>query len=128
MNRMTSFDRFDAAERNYGQWLKLRKTNFVSNSVKLIADMTSALAITPSAATQALASNPNSPIMDLPGVLASVRTNFQEAVEKLAYVLAGTQISATTTSPVTAPTGGIVTSANDSALYNLLVGIYQVLI
>ena len=101
---------------------------FVSNSTHVITDMTSVITNGNSAATIANSNAAASPIMDLPGVLASVKLNFQEAVEKLAYVLAGTQISATTNSPVTAPTGGIITSTSDSTNYNLLVGIYQILI
>ena len=109
-------------------WIFPAFGKFVSNSTAVITDMTAAIAITPSAATKALASGPDQPIMDLNGVLNSVKLNFQEAVEKLAYVLCGTMISATTNSPVTAPTGGVVTSTNDAALYNKLVGIYQILV
>lgn len=94
-----------------------------SNSTQLIADMTSAIGTTPSATATAASIAAAGPILDLPGMLKSVQLNFQEAAEKLAYILSGTAVQGS----LTAPTGGVVTSAADSALYNLLVGIYQIL-
>lgn len=110
----------------FQMWIFPAFGKFVSNSTQLIADMASAITNSPySAATQALANAAAGPIMGLTDMLASVKLNFQEAAEKLAYVLQGSMIQSG--SPLTAPTGGIVTSANDSATYNLLVGIYQIL-
>lgn len=98
----------------------------VGNSTQLLTDMASAIANAPFSATaQAATLAAAGPITDLQGVLKSVLLNFQEAVEKLAYVLQGTMIQ--TGSPLTAPTGGLITSGADSATYNLLVGIYQIL-
>jgi hypothetical protein len=125
MHRMNSFDRFDSKEQSYGRYLQFKMGNFVSNSTQLITDMASVITNGNSAASQALAIAAAGPIMDLPGVLASVKLNFQEAAEKLAYVLQGSQIQSG--SPITAPTGGVITSTSDSTNYNLLTGIYQIL-
>lgn len=98
----------------------------VSNSTQLITDMKSALANAPFSATaQAAAIAAAGPITDLPGVLNSVLLNFQEALEKLNYVLNGSMITAANQG---APAGGLIASGgSDAATYNLLVGIYQIL-
>jgi hypothetical protein len=95
-----------------------------SNSTQLITDMTTAINTTLSTTAVANALNANGPIQDLTGQMKTILLNFQEAAEKLNYLLAGTQIPAPS---LTAPTGGPITSAADSAIYNLLVGIYQIL-
>lgn len=112
----------------FTMWIFPAFGKWVSNSTHVITDMASVITNGNSATSLANASAANGPIMDLPGMLASVKLNFQEVVEKLAYVLQGGMISATTNSPVTAPTGGIITSTSDSTNYNLLVGIYQIMI
>lgn len=127
MNRMNSFDRFDASQRNFGQYRKMKMDNFVSNSTQIITDLTSVQTNGNSVTAVANSNAAAGPIMDLPGMIASIKLNAQEMVEKLAYILQGTMISATTNSPITAPTGGIITSASDSTNYNLLVGIFQIL-
>jgi hypothetical protein len=109
-------------------WLFPAFGKWVGNSTHIITDIKSCITTGWSATATANSIAAAGPIMDLPGMVASVLLNAQEMVEKLAYILAGTMISATTASPVTAPTGGIVTSASDSANYNLLVGVYQILI
>jgi len=97
---------------------------FVSNSTQIITDMNSAIANAPFSTTaQANATAAAGPMMDLQGVLKSVLLRFQEAAELLAYILSGTMVQGS----LTAPTGGIITSAADSATYNLLVGIYQII-
>jgi hypothetical protein len=42
----------------------------------------------------------------------------------LNYILGGSMIAPAS---LTAPTGGLITSSSDSATYNLLVGIFQIL-
>lgn len=116
---------FTQAEIDAGEHF-LPVSGAVSNSSQLITDMASAITNAPwSTTAQAAASAAAGPITDLQGVLTTVKLNFQEAAEKLAYVLQGTMIQSG--SPLTAPTGGLITSAADSATYNLLVGIYQIL-
>lgn len=94
-----------------------------SNSTQLIADAGSAASTAFVSATQALAIAAGGPIMDLPGNLTLVQRKLQECRQILAYVLEGSQVSTS----LTAPTGGVVTSGNESTAYNLLVGIYQIL-
>jgi hypothetical protein len=97
----------------------------VGNSTQIITDMTSAINNSPFSATaQAAAIAAAGPIMDLPGMIKSVLLNFQEAQEKLNYILGGSMVAPAS---LTAPTGGLITSGSDSATYNLLVGIFQIL-
>lgn len=105
-------------------WIAPMLGQFVSNSTQILTDMSSAVALTPSVTALAAAQAPAGPMEDLPGMLKSVQLNFQEAVEKLNYILGGSMIAPAS---LTAPTGGLVTSAADSALYNYLVGIFQIL-
>src|ERR1039458_8689912 len=93
----------------------------VGNSSQILTDMASAAAATPFSATaQAAAAAAAGPIEDLPAMVKSVLLNFQEAQQKLNYILGGSLI---TPNSLTAPTGGLITSAADSATYNYLVGI-----
>lgn len=86
--------------------------------------MTSAIANAPFSTTAQTNQNAAAgPITDTAGVLRSVLLNFQEAAEKLAYILGGSMVQGS----LTAPSGGIITNASDSATYSLLVGIYQIL-
>lgn len=101
----------------FGKW--------VSNSTQLLTDMASVITNGNSATTTANGIAAAGPITDVSGLLASIKLNFQEAAEKLAYLLQGSMIQSG--SPITAPTGGIITSAGDSTNYNLLTGIYQIL-
>lgn len=86
--------------------------------------MATAIATTPSATATAAAIAAAGPMEDLPGMLKSILLNFQEATMKLNYILGGSMVAPAS---LTAPTGGIVTSGADSTLYNLLVGIFQIL-
>ena len=97
----------------------------VSNSSQILTDMASAIANAPFSTTaQANAAAAAGPIEDLQGMVKSVLLNFQEVQTKLNYILGGAQIAPAS---LTAPTGGLITSAADSATYNLLVGIFQIL-
>lgn len=96
----------------------------VSNSTALITDATSAATAVYSATAVAAAIAAAGPIMDLAGTLDLVLAKFQEAKEILAYVLEGKQ----TSSNLTGPTGGPITSGADGTTYNKLVGIYQILV
>jgi|HubBroStandDraft_3_1064219.scaffolds.fasta_scaffold1263407_1 hypothetical protein len=98
---------------------------FVSSSTQIITDLTSCQTTGWSTTALSNAIAAAGPILDLPGIIASVKLNAQEMAEKLAYILQGSQIQSG--SPITAPTGGVVTSSSDSANYNLLTGIYQIL-
>jgi hypothetical protein len=96
-----------------------------SNSTQLITDMTSAINNQPYSATAtANAIAAAGPIEDLNAMVKSVLLNFQEAQMKLNYILGG---SMTAPASLTAPTGGLITTSSDSATYNLLVGIFQIL-
>ena len=96
----------------------------VSNSTQIITDLGTAISSSPySETSQAASIAAAGPIMDTTGMIKSVLNDAQAMVEKLAYILEGKA----TQSSLTAPTGGIITSAADSATYNLLVGIYQIL-
>lgn len=96
----------------------------MSASTQIITDMNSAIANAPFSATaQANAIAAAGPIMDTQGLLTSVLRDAQAMAEKLAYVLGGAAVQGS----LTAPSGGVITSAADSATYNLLVGIYQIL-
>ena len=95
-----------------------------SNSTQILTDLKSAIANAPYSATaQAAAIAAAGPVEDLQGMVKSVLLNAQEMVQKLAYILGGTMVQGS----LTAPTGGLITSGSDSATYNLLVGIYQIL-
>lgn len=95
-----------------------------SNSTQIIADLTTAIANSPYSATAQTNQNAAAgPIMDVTALIKSVLTSAQGMAEKLAYILGGTAVQGS----LTAPTGGIITSGSDSATYNLLVGIYQIL-
>ena len=96
----------------------------VSNSTQLLTDMTTAINTALSATAIANSNNANGPIQDLLAQMKGVLLNFEEAAAKLNYLLAGTQIPAAS---LTAPTGGPITVAADATIYNLLVGIYQIL-
>jgi|SRR5580698_513159 hypothetical protein len=96
----------------------------VSNSTQIITDLGTALANSPYSTTaQANSNNPNGPIMALYDNILLVQRKAQEMAELLAYLLGGSQVQGS----LTAPTGGPITSAADSATYNLLVGVYQIL-
>jgi hypothetical protein len=95
------------------------------NSTQLITDMKSAVANAPFSATaQAAAIAAAGPIEDLTAMVNSVLLEFQEIQAKLNYILGGSQLAPAS---LTAPTGGLITSGSDSATYNLLVGIFQIL-
>lgn len=95
-----------------------------SNSTQIITDLTTAVGNSPYSTTAQTNQNAAAgPIMDTTGLIKSVLTSMQGAAEKLAYILGGTAVQGS----LTAPTGGVITSAADSATYNLLVGIYQIL-
>jgi hypothetical protein len=94
------------------------------NSTQIITDLTSALANQPYSATAQAAQNAAAgPIMALADNILLVQRKAQEMAELLAYLLQGTQ----TQGSLTAPSGGPITTGADSATYNLLVGIYQIL-
>jgi hypothetical protein len=94
-----------------------------SNSTQLITDMNSALALTLTPGEIASGVAAAGPLQDLTAQMKSVLLNFQEAAAKLNYLLAGTQIAAAS---LTAPVGGPIVTG-DNGIYNLLVGIYQIL-
>ena len=109
----------------FTMWIAPAFGKWVSNSTQIITDMKSAITNQPystTATANALAAA--GPIMDLPGMVDSILLNFQEAQEKLNYILGGSMIAPAS---LTAPTGGVMTSGSDSATYNLLVGIFQIL-
>lgn len=95
------------------------------NSTTVVTDLTSAAAITPSAATQVLANAANGPITDVQGTIKLLQTKAQEMRYILNYLLGG---AATTPAGGTTPTGGIVTNGNDSTLYGLLAGVFNDLV
>jgi hypothetical protein len=109
----------------FNVWIVRAFGYFVASSTQIITDITTVQTNGNSATATAAAQAAAGPMMDLPGLIASVKLNAQEMAEKLAYILQGSMIQSG--SPITAPTGGIVTSAADSANYNLLTGIYQIL-
>jgi hypothetical protein len=88
--------------------------------------MASVIALAPFSASgaQTAAIAAAGPMMDLTGMVKSVLLNFQEAQAKLNYILGGSMIAPAS---LTAPTGGLITSTADSAAYNYLVGIFQIL-
>jgi hypothetical protein len=97
---------------------------FVANSTQIITDLGTALGSSPySAQAQVLQNAAAGPIMALYDNILLCQRKAQEMSVLLGYLLAGSQ----TQGSLTAPTGGPITSANDSATYNLLVGIYQIL-
>jgi len=96
---------------------------FVSNSTQILTDITSVQTNGNSTTSLANAVAAAGPTMDLPGMIASVKLNFQEAAEKLAYILGGSMVQGS----LTAPTGGVITTTSDSTNYNLLTGIYQII-
>ena len=97
----------------------------VGNSTQIITDMTSAVANAPFSATaQSNAIAAAGPIEDLTAMVNSVLLNFKEVQMKLNYILGGSMIAPAS---LTAPTGGLITTSSDSATYNLLVGIFQIL-
>jgi hypothetical protein len=97
----------------------------VGNSTQILTDMTTAIANQPYSATAtAAAIAAAGPIEDLPGMVKSVLLSFQEIQMKLNYILGGSMVSPAS---LTAPTGGLLTTSSDSATYNLLVGIFQIL-
>jgi len=96
-----------------------------SNSTQLLTDIASAIANSPFSTTaQAAQLAAAGPIMDLTANIKQVQLKFQEAAELLYYILGGSMIAPAS---LTAPTGGVITSGADSATYNLLVGILQIL-
>lgn len=105
-------------------WIMPLFGQFVGNSTTILTDMAAAIAMTPSATAKAAATAAAGPMEDIPGTLASILLNFQEVTEKLNYLLGGSAIAPAS---LTAPTGGIIGSSADSALYNKLVGIFQIL-
>lgn len=121
---MRSFERFDAIHRSYSGYMGYKLGAFVSNSTQIITDLTSATTSTISATGTANAIAAAGPIMDLPAMIKSILLNAQEMQEKLNYILGG---SAVAPASLTAPTGGVITTSSDSALYNLLVGVFQIL-
>lgn len=95
-----------------------------SNSTQIITDLNTTIASSPYSTTaQANAIAAAGPIMDTTGLIKSILLDAQSMAEKLAYILGGSQVQGS----LTAPTGGVITSGADSATYNLLVGIYQIL-
>lgn len=91
----------------------------------MITDLTTAAAITPSAATQALAIAAAGPIMDVQGNVKLLLLHAQEMRIALNYLLGGSMLTPT---GGTTPTGGVVTNANDSTLYGLLGGVFNDLV
>jgi hypothetical protein len=96
----------------------------VGNSSQIITDLTTAIATALSTTALANATNANGPIMDLSAMMRSVLLNAQEMVWKLNYMLGGSMVAPAS---LTAPTGGPITSAADGTIYNLLVGVFQIL-
>jgi hypothetical protein len=97
-----------------------------SNSTQLLTDMTTAIGTPLSATAVANMNAAAGPIMDLTANMKELLLKFQEAAELLTYMLGGTMINPPT-GGLTAPTGGPITSAADATIYNLLVGIFQIL-
>lgn len=93
-------------------------------STAVITDLGTGANATYSATAQAAAIAAAGPIMDLNGVLKLCVLKAQEIQVILNYVLGG---SAVTAASQTAPTGGVVTNASDSAAYTALVQVYQIL-
>jgi hypothetical protein len=96
----------------------------VGNSTQIITDLTTAVNTTLSATAIANMNAAAGPIEDASAMIKSVLLNAQEMVMKLNYLLGGSQIAPAS---LTAPVGGIITSAADGTLYNLLVGVFQIL-
>lgn len=94
------------------------------NSTQIITDLNTAITNQPYSATSVAASIAAAgPIMDTNAMVKSVLVNAQEMAEKLAYLLGGSMVQGS----LTAPSGGVIDSGTNSATYNLLVGIYQIL-
>ena len=100
------------------------KWNDVGNSTQIVTDLNSAATATLSATATAAAIAAAGPIMDLKGCLTKLVLNAQEMQYLMNYILGG---QATAPASLTAPTGGVITSGADSATYNLLVGVFQIL-
>jgi hypothetical protein len=109
-------------------WVERALGYFVANSTQLLTDMGTVITNGNSTTTYSNAIAAGGPIMDIAGMLASVKLNFQEATEKLAYILQGSQVqNGPGAGTITAPSGGIITNTSDLTNYNLLTGIYQIL-
>lgn len=97
---------------------------FVSSSTQIITDLGTVLASSPYSTTaQANQNAAAGPIMALYDNILLVQRKAQEMAVLLSLLLCGSQVA----NSLTAPTGGPITSAADSASYNLLVGIFQIL-
>jgi hypothetical protein len=94
-----------------------------SNSTTIITDLNSVITTGFSATAQTNAQAAAGPLQDLQGMVYSLLRDAQSMAAKLAYLVGGSQVIAS----YTAPTGGPITSAADSAIYNKLVGILQIL-
>lgn len=121
---MRSFDKFELVQRDYGQYLKYKMGTFVANSTQILTDLATAAAVSPSTTTQANATAAAGPIMDVQGNIKLVQLKAQEMAELLNYILNASMLPA---AALTNPTAGPVTSASDSAIWNALVGVYQIL-
>ncbi len=105
-------------------WVAAAFGKFVSNSTTVITDLGTVLAAAPYSATaQAKALAAAGPIMALYDNVLLCQRKAQEMVEILSYLLNGTQV----VTSYTAPSGGPITTGADSASYNLLVGVLQIL-
>ena len=96
----------------------------VGNSTQIITDLTTASTTTLSTTAVAAMNAAAGPIEDVPAMIKSILLNAQEMTAKLNYLLGGSMIAPAS---LTAPTGGLITSAADGTLYNLLVGVFQIL-
>jgi len=91
----------------------------------IIADLTTASAISPSITTAANALAAAGPIMDVQGNVKLLLTKAQEMRQILNYILGGT---ANTPLGGTSPSGGVVTTGGDNTLYGLLAGVFNDLV
>jgi hypothetical protein len=107
----------------FTMWIAPAFGKWVGNSTQILTDLATVIATPLSATAVARAINPSGPIEDLPGMLSNLQLSFKEIAEKLAYILEGTMVQTS----LTAPSGGLITTSSDSASYNLLVGIYQMI-
>jgi len=95
------------------------------NSTAIITDLQTAINGTPSATAQAAAIAAAGPITDLQGTFKLLQTKAQEMRVLLNYLLGG---QATTPAGGTSPTGGLITSGSDSAIYTALAQVFNDLV
>lgn len=95
----------------------------VSNSTQILTDLTTATTTALTAGELASGIAAAGPIQDLAAMIQSVLRNAQEMTEKLNYLLGGTAL---TPASLTAPSGGPIVTG-DNGVYNLLVGVFQIL-